>query len=91
MDAIDETNPRRPDADVGLEPAPDRRGSRRVPVSPDLLIKVAEHFLESTCAAGVHEDDAVGMGRDLRLIAPTISGAALVADGSVVHLSAFHV
>ena len=48
--------------------------------SPDLLIKVAEHFLESTCAAGVHEDDAVGMGRDLRLSAPTISGAALVAE-----------
>ena len=56
-----------------------------------LLLKVAEHFLESTCAADVHEDDAVGMGRDLRLSAPTISGAALEASGSVVHLSAFHV
>ena len=91
MDAIDDTNPRRRDADVELEPAPDRRGSHRAPVSPDLLIKVAEHFLESTCAADVHEDDAVGLGRDLRLSAPTISGAALEASGSVVHLSAFRV
>jgi len=65
--------------------------SRLGRLSSDLLIKVAEHFLESTCAADVHEDEAVGMGRDLRLSAPTISGAALEASGSVVHLSAFHV
>ena len=91
MDAIDDANPRSPDREVGLEPAPDRRRSRRAPVSPDLLLKVAEHFLESTCAADVHEDDAVGMGRDLRLSAPTISGAALVANTTIVHLSAFHV
>jgi hypothetical protein len=60
-------------------------------VSPDLLTSVAEHFLERTCAADVHADDAVGMGRDLRLVAPAISGAALEANGSLVHLSAFHV
>src|SRR5687767_5569277 len=29
MDAIDQTNPRRPDLQVGLEPAADRRGARR--------------------------------------------------------------
>ena len=125
MDAVDKgmgvgdsDHPRRPDLQVGLEPAPDRRGAndprrpdvyvgrqvtdRRRPdlevgrgtarrVSPDLLVKVAEHFLNRTCAADVHEDDAVGMGRDLRLSAPTLSGAALVADAAVVHLSAFHV
>ena len=70
--------------DKGNDPRPGR-------LSPDILIKVAEHFLESTCAADVHEDEAVGMGRDLRLSAPTISGAALEANASVVHLSAFHV
>jgi hypothetical protein len=59
-------------------------------VSPDLLTRVAEHFLERTCAADVHAGDAAGMGRDLRLVAPAISGAALEVDGSVVHLSAFH-
>jgi hypothetical protein len=60
-------------------------------VSSDLLTKVAEHFLERTCAADVHADDALGMGRDLRLVAPAISGAALEADAVLVHLSAFHV
>ena len=100
MDAIDETNPRRPDLPPSLKATADRRSlgeggqvgrgaARRL--SPDLLLKVAEHFLESTCAADVHEYDALGLGRDLRLSAPTISGAALVASESVVHLSAFHV
>ena len=65
-----------------------RRAARRL--SPDLLIKVAEHFVESTCAADVLEDQAIGMGRDVRLSAPRISGAALASQDSLVHLSAFH-
>jgi len=56
----------------------------------DLSRKVAEHFLARTSAAAVHMADALGMGRDLRIVGPKISGAALEADGSVVHLSAFH-
>jgi hypothetical protein len=97
MDAMDKGDPARRAAGVALEPTADRRraGARtqtqRAPLSPDLLIKVAEHFLERTCAADVHEDAAVGMGCDLRLSAATISGAALEANASIVHLSAFHI
>ena len=65
-------------------PASDRR------IESKLSTKVAEHFLATTSAAAVHEADAVGLGRDLRLVAPKISGAGLKADDSVVHLSAFH-
>ena len=65
-------------------PASDRR------IKSKLSTKVAEHFLATTSAAAVHEAEAVGLGRDLRLVAPKISGAALKADDSVVHLSAFH-
>ncbi|MEX2663818.1 MAG: DUF6569 family protein [Vicinamibacterales bacterium] len=73
-------------ADVARRP-----GLQAGRLSPDLLTKVAEHFLERTCAADVHADHAVGMGRDLRLVAPAISGAALEAGAVLVHLSAFHV
>ncbi len=80
MDALDDRSP-------DLEAGP-RAGRRRV--APALLIKVAEHFLAVTSAAAVHQADGVGMGRDLRIVAPKISGAALDVDSSVVHLSAFH-
>lgn len=89
------------DAAAGARPSLrrriDRRGAagrrQRVdPVSRDLLTKIAGHFLERTCAADVHaEERAVGMGRDLRLTAPAISGAALEVNEGLVHLSAFHV
>ena len=59
-------------------------------VSPALLMKVAEHFLEKTSLVAVHEANAVGLGRDLRLVDPQISGAALAVDGSLIHASAFH-
>lgn len=59
-------------------------------VSPTLLEKVAERFLHLTCAAEVYEAPAVGLGRDLRISSAQISGAALATDGSLVHLSAFH-
>lgn len=40
--------------------------------------------------AAVHAAGALGLGRDVRLSAPALSGAALHVDASVVHLSAFH-
>jgi hypothetical protein len=55
-----------------------------------LELKVAEHFLARTSTAAIHEAPAVGLGRDMRLLGDKISGAALESDGSVVHLSAFH-
>jgi hypothetical protein len=64
-------------------------GPRRSTPSTAVRRKVAEHFLARTCEASVHEAPAVGLGRDLRLVAPDISGAALELDGSIVHLSAF--
>ena len=57
---------------------------------PELLIKGADHFLAAVFGAGVHEAQALGMGRDLRLVAPKISGAALESQESLVHLSSFH-
>jgi len=66
-----------------------KRGDKSRP-KPDLLLKVAEHFLERTSAAALHTAPALGMGRDLRLSSPEISGAALDVDDAVVHLSAFH-
>lgn len=76
-----------PTADGGA-PAPGLRKGRRV--SDSLLLKVAEGFLERTSASDVHVADAVGMGRDLRLTGPEISGAALDVNASLVHVSAFH-
>ena len=48
-----------------------------------------EMFLGAIAAASVHEAPAVGSGLDLRLNAPGVTGAALVDDGRIVHLSAF--
>ena len=48
-----------------------------------------ESFLATVSAAAIHESAAIGLGRDLRLTGPGITGAALATDGRVVHLSAF--
>jgi len=48
-----------------------------------------EMFLAAVAAASVHEAPAVGGGLDLRLTSQGVTGAALVDDGSIVHLSAF--
>jgi hypothetical protein len=67
-----------------------RLKSREKGLAARLQVQVAEHFLASTAAAAVHEAHAIGLGRDLRLVAHQISGAALEVDRAVVHLSAFH-
>jgi hypothetical protein len=88
VDALDRAMPGSP-----LVPKADRRTRVRGDgaVSPAMLTKVAGHFLERTSQAAVHEADAVGLGRDVRLVAPQISGAALSVDDSLLHLSAFRV
>ena len=48
-----------------------------------------EMFLGAIAAASVHEAPAVGSGLDLRLNSPGVTGAVLVDDGRIVHLSAF--
>jgi hypothetical protein len=69
----------------------DRPGPGRPAIKPELLLKVAEHFLAATSGAAVEPAAAVGMGIDLRLVAPKITGAALASDNHVVHVSAFQV
>ena len=61
------------------------------PITGNLAGKVAEHFLATVCAASTHEAPGVGVGRDIRLEAQTLTGASLVADEEVIHLSAFHI
>lgn len=51
----------------------------------------AQGLLAQTAAAEVSEHPALGEGRDLRLSAPGLTGAALVARGRVVHLCAFRI
>jgi hypothetical protein len=46
-------------------------------------------LIESICAADGRHFPSVGLGTDLRIDSPDIAGAALVRNGSVVHLSAF--
>lgn len=49
----------------------------------------ARAFLEQVGKARLEEFPAVGEGMDIRLSGRNLNGAALVADGRVVHLSAF--
>jgi hypothetical protein len=49
----------------------------------------AQRFVTDTMAARVDRFPAVGLGEDLRLAAPALSGGALAVDGQVVHLCAF--
>jgi hypothetical protein len=64
------------------------RPKRRI--TPALLLKVAEAFLERVTRTSLHESPAIGLGRDVRIVDPRISGAALVENEGIVHLSAFH-
>ncbi len=50
-----------------------------------------ESFLERVAKAKKEEFDAVGEGRDVRLSGEHLTGAALVVDKQVIHLSAFAV
>ena len=67
-----------------------REGSWQGPVERLGPRYPAERGRSASTAADVHEEAAVGMGRDLRLTGPALSGAALEANASIVHLSAFH-
>jgi hypothetical protein len=54
---------------------------------PDL----ARLFLGAVAAAPAHVTPALGLGDDVRASAPGLTGAALLVDAGVVHLSAFAV
>lgn len=70
----------------GAKLRPDRRRGEDVRTA-----SAAQQFLAVTAAAAQHVSPGVGLGEDVRLSAPAIAGAALVANGAVVHLSAFAV
>ena len=56
-----------------------------------VLEQEALRFVADTMAARIDRFPAVGLGEDLRLAAPTLTGGALAVDGAVVHLCAFRV
>jgi hypothetical protein len=54
-----------------------------------VLEQEALRFISDAMTARVDRFPAVGLGEDLRLAAPALSGGALAVDGQVVHLCAF--
>jgi hypothetical protein len=66
-----------------------RPGSRPEGVSGPFVRPPAEWFLSAVSDSPYHSAPAVGIGEDLRLTANGISGGALLAEGRIVHLSAF--
>lgn len=59
------------------------------PVFEEATSEAVRVFLARIEAASVTGFPAIGLGEDLRLTAPGLSGAALAAEGSLVHLCAF--
>ena len=51
----------------------------------------APHFLAALSAAHAQVAPALGLGEDVRLSAPGLTGAALAVDGTIVHLCGFAV
>jgi hypothetical protein len=51
----------------------------------------ARLFLSAVAAAPSHSSPALGIGEDVRISTPGLTGAALAADSGLVHLSAFAV
>jgi hypothetical protein len=57
--------------------------------TPRPTVGCVETFLAAVAEASVHKTAAVGMGIDVRLSAGGLTGASLLDQGRVVHLSAF--
>ena len=70
---------------VSIE-ALDSGESRQAPAEPHRFAKM---FFGGVAAAAEQRTKALGLGDDIRMTAPGVTGAALQVDGSVVHLSAF--
>jgi hypothetical protein len=51
----------------------------------------APHFIAALASAPAQVSPAIGLGEDVRLSGPALTGAALSVDGAVVHLSGFAV
>ena len=66
-------------------------GTSRAALSGLPTTAAAPHFIAALSSAPVQVAPAVGLGEDVRLSAPGLTGAALSLDGAVVHLSGFAV
>jgi len=55
----------------------------------NLTAEAAARFFDALGGAAVQEYPAIGLGADLRLSAPGLTGAALALDGRIAHLCAF--
>jgi hypothetical protein len=68
------------------------RGHPREVLKPEsgvLVSAAVPYFIAALSSAHAHVAPALGMGQDVRLGAPGLTGAALVVDGVVVHASGF--
>ncbi len=68
-----------------LDQARSKPSKKKTPCTP----AEAEAFLKSISDGKAEEFPAVGEGRDIRLSGQNLTGAALVAEDRVIHLSAF--
>ena len=68
-----------------LDRARSEKSEKRVQCSP----AKADAFVKRVSAAKAEEFPAIGEGSDLRLTGRTLTGAALLANDQVIHLSAF--
>jgi ARG/rhodanese/phosphatase superfamily protein len=66
-----------------------QRRSGKVPTRSADLPTQASRFVAVTSKVETAVHPAVGLGEDVRLAAPHLTGAALVVDGQVIHFSAF--
>lgn len=71
-------------ASYAIDALEERRPEAAPPAS------VLEEWLAALAKAAARTHRAVGLGEDVRLSAPRISGAALEVEGVALHLSAFH-
>ena len=74
---------------VAVDAIDDGAGSKGGTNKPPVVFAEAAQFLEALRDAVVHDAPALGLGQDLRLTAPGLTGAALVVEGKAVHVSAF--
>jgi len=63
----------------------------RPPEKPFPVRQAAEHFVARVRDVQPHTAPAVGLGHDLRFSAEGLTGAALAAEGRIVHIAAFSV
>lgn len=59
------------------------------PQSEPATAPAAREFLNQVSSASISAQPAVGLGKDLRITSPTVSGAALWANGRYLHVCAF--